>query len=234
MSRLSALTRLQTLDLDLDATRARLVEIEKALAGNPAVLAARAAVARAEAERNTAGAALHIIELDNGSLAERIREAEGRLYGGKIRNPKELSDLQADVESLKRRLAAGEDQQLGAIEVMERAEAALATASEALRSAEAEAVRSNAVLTTERETLHARAAKLEGEREAAGISIPSADREVYDRLRKTKHGRPLSKLETDVCAACGIEPTTLMMQAVRRGAELVRCTGCDRILYIES
>ena len=225
--------RLQAIDLELDAGRNRLAEIEKALAGNPAVQAARVAVTEAEAQRHTALAALHDIELENGSLTAKIREAEGRLYSGTIRNPKELSDLQADVESLKRRLSAGEDQQLSAIEASEAAEAALDAANEALRSAEAEAASANAALTRERETLLNRAAKLDGEREAAAISIPAADRQVYDRLRQTKHGRPLSKLEVEVCAACGIEPTTLMMQSIRRGAELVRCTGCDRISYIE-
>ncbi|MGQ0603727.1 MAG: zinc ribbon domain-containing protein [Anaerolineales bacterium] len=233
MSRVSALFRLQTIDLELDAARARLVEIERALASNPAVQAARAAVAQAEAQNHITAAALRIIELDNGSLTEKIREVEGRLYGGAIRNPKELSDLQADVDSLKRRLATGEDQQLTAIESAETAEAALAAATAALRAAEAEAARSDAALTAEREALQSRTGKLEGEREAASISIPAADRQLYERLKPAKHGRPLSRMESEVCAACGIEPTTLMMQSIRRGAELVRCTGCDRILYTE-
>jgi hypothetical protein len=233
MSRVSALYRLQEIDLALDACRHRLAEIDKALASNPAVQSARVAATQAEAQRHTAHSALRVIELDNASLTEKIREVEGRLYSGSIRNPKELSDLQADVDSLKRRLTGGEDQQLSAIEALEAADGALSAATEALRSAEAEAARSSAALTVEQTALHTRLIKLEAERDAANISIPTADRHVYDRLRPMKQGRALSRVEVEACTACGIEPTTLMMQSIRRGTELVRCTGCDRILYIE-
>lgn len=232
MSRASSLYRLQETDLELDACRARLAEIETALSGSPAVQAARTRAQAAEAQLAKARAVLQDLELENAALDEKIREVEGRLYGGRVRNPKELQDLQADAESLKRRRAASEEQQLNALILFEETETQLAQAQADLRRAEEDAVRSNAALNAERAALTVRLTKLEAEREALGISIPTTDRQLYDRLRQHKHGRALSRLKDGVCTACGIEPSAALRQEAKRG-ELARCSGCDRILYME-
>jgi hypothetical protein len=233
MSRASALFRLQETDLELDACRARLAEIAKALGGNPAVQAARLTMIDADGRRNAARAALQDSEFGAQTLKEKIADAEGRLYGGRIRNPKELKDLQDDVESLKRRLAAAEDEQLNALIQMEMAETQLAAAQTELQQAEAEAERAHTALTAERASREARLRKLEAEREAVQASIPAPDQDIYQRLRQTKKGRALSRLEDGVCIACGVEPSAQLAQAARRGGDLARCPNCDRILYAE-
>lgn len=85
----------------------------------------------------------------------------------------------------------------------------------------------------ERDALEACVRKLETEREAVRPSILEADQLTYERLRKAKHGRALARLEDGACSACGIAPSALLRQEAGRGAELVRCTGCDRILYLD-
>ncbi|MDW8326833.1 MAG: hypothetical protein RMK99_09730 [Anaerolineales bacterium] len=233
MSRASSLFRLQETDLELDAGRARLAEIAQALAGNSAVQAAQARVRQAEDRLHKARAALTDAELAQQTLADKITADEARLYGGRIRNPKELQDLQAEVESLKRRRAAAEEHQLEALLEYEEAEAQLKAAREELSNAEAEAKRTNAALTAEWDRLTAREADLQAERESLLKLISPADRAQYERLRQTKKGRALARLEDGVCAACGIEPTAADRQLARRGAELVLCAGCGRILYAE-
>lgn len=232
MSRASTLFRLQETDLALDACRVRLGEIEKALAANPAVQAAQARLAAAEAALHQARATLKDIELSTQTLTNKIAEAEGRLYGGKIRNPKELQDLQADVEMLKRRRAASEDDQLNALVAFEAAEGEQAAAQTALTQAQETAARANTALNEEWDRLVAREANLKAERESLSVTIPAADRALYDRLRLTKKGRPLARLQDDTCGGCGIEPTAAIRQEARRG-DLARCPGCERILYVE-
>jgi hypothetical protein len=233
MSRASALFRLQETDLDLDACRARLAEIARALGGSPAVQAARLQLTEADGQRSAARVALQDLELSNQSLSAKIAEAEGQLYGGKIRNPKELKDLQAEIESLKRRLGSGEEQQLEALIQLETAEAQLAAVQTDLQRAEAEAERVHAALASERAALEAKLGRLADEREAQHTSIPAVDREVYERLRQSKKGRALARMEDGVCVACGVEPSAQIAQAARRGGELARCPSCDRILYAE-
>ena len=232
MSRVSNLFRLQTVDLDLDACRARLGEVEKALSGNPAVQAAQTRLIGAQARRTAARIALHEIEQDSQALAEKIADAEQRLYSGAIHNPKELKDLQNDVESLKRRLAVSEENQLNALIQSETAETEAAGAQNDLRQAEAAAAQMNGELFAEREALRARVINLEAEQEVLRLPLPADDRQAYDRLRQSKRGYALARLNEDGCAICGIAPTTQLRQEARRG-EVVRCTGCDRILYVE-
>lgn len=235
MSRASALFRLQELDLELDAGRARLSEVDAALANSQPVQAARAALLSAQAQGRSARAALQELELGNQALTAKIGEIEQRLYGGSIRNPKELSELQTDIDSLKRRRATGEEQQLNALIDVEAAEAKTNSAEADLRQAEQNAQLAQADLHAERAGLQTRLAKLEGEREGAGASVPAADRQVYERLRQSRRGRAVARLDKSdgVCSDCGIEPSAIVRQDARRGLDLVRCPGCDRILYID-
>lgn len=233
MSRVSALYRLQEIDLAMDACRARLAEIAAALGDNPAVQAARSQLLTAETRQRAARVTLQELELENQTLTEKIREAEQRLYSGSIRNPKELRDLQADIESLKRRLAAGEERQLNALIEAEQAETQAARTELELTQAEAAASQTNTALNTEQTSRRAQAQKLEAEREAASTPLPAADRQVYERLRQSRRGRAVAKLEDGVCSACGMAPSAILRQEVRRGDTLVHCTGCDRILYID-
>jgi len=224
------LFRLQALDLELEAGRARLAEIEQALSSNPAVLAAQKALTTAEAAHRSARTALHDIELDAQALSAKIKEAENRLYGGAVRNPKELKDLQAELESLKRRLAEVEEKELAALMDLESAEATLAQAQAQRQKAEKEMLVLNGALAAERETLMTHVAEMQAQREAATIPILAADRTLYEQLRQAKKGRAVAKLDDDVCAACGIEPTAALRQIARRG-ELAQCVGCGRLLY---
>ena len=231
MSRASALFRLQQIDLELDACHNRLAEIKAALGDDPVVQNARARLLTAEARHRAARVALQEFELEGQTLTEKIREVEQRLYGGAVRNPKELRDLQAETESLKRRLASAEEQQLNALIDSETAEAQAAGTEAELRQAEDIAARTQSTLVTERASLEARQRKLEAEREAARAPVPEADRQTYDRLRQTRHGRAITRLDDGACGACGIAPSALIRQEARRGTDLVRCPGCDRILY---
>lgn len=235
MSRASALYRLQELDLELDACRARLADIAAALGDSASVQSARSRLLSAEARQRAARVTLQELEFENQALTEKIREAEQRLYSGAIRNPKELRDLQAEIESLKRRLAASEEQQLNALIASEVAETQAAGTEAELQQVEDVASREHTALTAERVALEGRLAKLEGEREGAGASIPAADRDVYQRLRQSRRGRAVARLDKSegVCSDCGMEPSAIIRQEARRGTDLVRCPGCDRILYVD-
>jgi uncharacterized protein len=233
MSRVSTLFRLQEIDLELDAHRARLETIAEALRGSPAVQAAYQRMVEADGWLASARVDVRSFEYDNQALSEKIAEVEKRLYGGAVSNPKELQDLQKDVESLKHRRATLEEKQLDALIKAEAAEARKLSAETDLEHAEAEAAKLNGHLLDEQTGLLARVSQLEGEREAVQGSIPADDRETYERLRRSKNGRPVSRLDDGVCTACGVAPSSSRIQNARQGHELIRCGNCDRILYAE-
>jgi predicted nucleic acid-binding Zn-ribbon protein len=63
--------------------------------------------------------------------------------------------------------------------------------------------------------------------------VSAEDQQLYQRLRQSKRQHPVARLEEGNCAACGEETSSAHIQEARRGATLIRCTGCERILYVE-
>jgi uncharacterized protein len=234
MSRTSLLFRLQEIDLELDVQRARLQSIEQGLNDTPAVRAALSQASAAREKFNAARVQTRSLELDVQALSEKITDAEKRLYSGAITNPKELRDLEADLASLRRRSKALEEQELDAMIVSEAAEGQVVAAETRLQQAEAAALETQGALLDEREHRQARVAQLGGEREAVNGAIGAEDRQLYLRLRQSKQGRSLAKLAEGSCSACGEEVSSSRLQEVRRAATLVRCSCCERILYVEN
>jgi hypothetical protein len=233
MSRAGNLFRLQEMDLELDAHRARLEAIAGALSGDPAVQAAHDAVVEAEARFNAARVEVRGLEHDGQTLDEKIADVDKRLYGGGVTHPKELQDLQKDLQSLKRQRAAAEEKQLEALIRSEEAEAQKISAQTRLQKAEAEAAQMHRDLIEEQARLQARAAQFDEARAALLTRINAQDRDLYERLRRAKNGRPVSQLEDGVCTACGVAPSSSRIQNARHGNELIRCGNCERILYAE-
>ncbi len=231
VSRSSTLYRLQAIDTELDLRRAQLAEVDAKLSNSPAVQKAQAALNAALAHLAEARKKAKDIDDENQSLAAKIAEVEGQLYGGKVTNPRELKDLQADVDSLKKRRSAFDDQQLAAMEAVEAAEAAEAAARESLAAAEAVRAAEQTDLVRDKGAVEALVAKASGEREAAVSNINPDDLALYDSLRPRKRRLAVSLLENGVCNGCGEAPSSARIQAIRQSENLVRCSNCDRILH---
>jgi len=231
VSRASSLYRLQEIDLAIDRARTRLTEIDRLLAGSAAVRAARAADERAQAALQVGQAAVKDAEHGVAGQRAKLETAERSLYGGSVRNPKELQDLQADVESLKRHLATLEDRLLEAMMALEELDGAAGRAAQALASAETAQRTEHASLAGEREQLLARTDALQGEREAALAGVAERDLALYSRLRESMGGNALALLRDDSCGACGVGLSAAECQTVRNSPEPVRCHQCGRILY---
>lgn len=233
MSRVSSLFRLQEIDLELDAGRARLAAIEEALTGDAAVQSAKQAALEARQQLNAARVRTRTLELDVQALNTKIADAEKRLYSGAITNPKELRDLEQELASFRRRRTEAEEQELEAMIEAETAEGEAVAGETRLRKAEAAALQAQGALTDERSRLQARLAQILDDRAAIEGPLPNDDRLIYQRLRQTKNHRPVAKVAEGSCLACGEEVSSARVQEIRRGAALVRCSGCERILYAE-
>lgn len=233
VSRASALYRLQKVDTELDQRRAQLAEVEARLASSPAVQEAQANLATVQNELAAARRSAKALDDENQDLTTKIKENEGRLYGGKVRNPRELQDLQADIQALKRRRDELDENQLAAMEAVEAGEQTEAAARTALSAAEAARADEQRDLAKDKGALEALIAKLEGEREAALISVSTEDRATYDSLRRQKGGKAIAQLVEGTCGLCGVAPSSSRIQAARQSGELVRCGNCGRILYAE-
>jgi uncharacterized protein len=230
MSRAASLLQLQGIDLEMDVKRARLSAIEIALGDDPAVQKAQRDLIEAQAEIHTARVSIQNLEYDGQNLGQKIAEVDGRMYSGKVTNPKELQDLQNEVTSLRHRRESLEEKQFEALLTAESAEVRSADVQQRLDRAETLAAEAHGNLREEREELQTGLARLQINHDAAAAPIPAADLEIYTRLRLSKKGRAVSQLDEGACTACGVAPSSSRIQDARQGNEIILCGNCGRIL----
>lgn len=223
------LYRLQRLDSERDGKQQRLVEVEAALEDDSALRQAQQAFEDAERRVHKRRAKQRELELEREGLSDRISRSERRLYSGKVNNPKELSDLQAEVASLQRRRQRLEDDLLETMIEREEAEKALDQATRQLSEVESRRSARQADLRAEREELEARLAEIEGEREALLPRIEADDLAIYDDLRDRKSGRAVVRVRDGACGGCGVTVSSTVEWELRKG-KIVFCDTCGRMI----
>ena len=182
------LAQLQKIDTQLDLINARLADIARLLADDVTVRNAEEQTAALAIAMRSAHNTLQITEEDNQAQRLKIELSEASLYGGKVRNPKELQEIQGELAALKRHLAALEDLQLEAMLALEQSEIDLKAAETALAAIRADFTIRSAGLIGEQSKLTRDFERLQAEREPVMAQITPASVEEYARLRRTKLG----------------------------------------------
>ncbi len=171
-------------------------------------------------------------DTDVEQVRSRIARDRTRLDTGQVSSPRELENLQSEIESLLRRQSDLEDVEL---DVMERLEAAQGRLKEA---------------GAERVSVGAELESVVGRRDAAlaelgGLSARAADRraavaeqepadllDLYERLRVQHGGVGAAALRRGQCQGCHLTLNTADLNVIRAAApdDVVRCEECRRIL----
>jgi uncharacterized protein len=231
MSQSSNLYRLQQTDSQLDLAHVRLHEIELALSDNAALQQATDSLGAAEENIKVIQQSLHRAEVAVRDHRIKIEQSESMLYGGKVKNPKELQDLQNEVAALKRHLTVLEDRQLEFMMNLEEAEKSLKDASIALENARAKSSENQSRLRGEQSGLFIQVQRLGTERQAVASTIQSEDIDLYEQLRKQRRGFAVTRIADKTCAACGTTLTPAIIQSAHSPNQITRCPTCSRILY---
>ena len=165
-------------------------------------------------------------------VEQKTAKEEQRMYSGGVSNPKELSSLQAEVESLKRKKGTLEDELLEVMERREQASATLQSLTEERDQAQAEA----GDLTTRVEALTTdidqKVATHSSARVEIAGSIPSEVLSLYDKLRDQKGGVGAAALEQGTCQGCHTKLPAKEVERVKSEGGLQRCDNCRRILVV--
>ena len=231
MGRASALYRLQQIDLTIDHASARLAAVNAELAEHEELRRAREAASQAETARHQASQAALAAEEAVAVQRRKVEETEKKLYGGSIHNPKELQELHAEAEALRRHLSTLEDDQLDQMMRLEQAEQAHEAAQARLELAEANASGRDQNLRKELEALASNLEQRNEEREAAAAGVSEEDLTLYGSLRKSVGGLAVAEMQDGTCGACGLTLAASARQEVGTGPGLIRCRQCRRILY---
>jgi len=230
MIRGEPLYELQNLDLELETGQHRISEIRAELGETEALLQARRALAAAQEEHRTWMTRTRDLELEIDGLNNKITSSEKRLYGGSVTNPKELSDMQSEIASLKRRRTVLEDELLEALVYGDEAEAIVEDGHAALDDIETHWRTDQAALKNELGQLETRLDALREEREQLRRSIDADDLAFYDKARGRYGSITVTTLRDGVCGYCAVAPSSTKSKAIRSGRELLQCGNCGRIL----
>jgi len=231
MSISSNLHRLQKIDTQIDQANNRLKEIETALSQDAELQAA--ILSHSQISEAFAQETRQLRKAEEAVAAQRIKigQSESALYGGKVRNPKELQELQNEVAALKRYLATLEDQQLELMLQSEELNASQEQAQAQVDDLRAHLIEKNAHLKGEQTEILQQLQRLEVEHSAVQNAIPVEPLALYQHLRQQRRGIAVASVQGKACAACGAMLTPAQIQSAQAPTQIVRCPSCSRILY---
>ena len=225
------LYKLQQVDLELQRKQQELNEVENRLRDNKALVAAESELASQKAQLQEVSKKQKGCEWELEDLQEKVRQLNNKLYSGKTTNPKELVNLEKEVEGLKSQIRLKEDALLGLMSQVEEMEAEVKTTTEEVGRLKREWEQTQETLRPKKSEVDTVLAKLKEERNGLAQQIDSKVLSAYERLRLAS-GQAVVKVERGKCQGCHITVPTSQWQKAKAG-DLIQCNSCSRILYVE-
>ncbi len=230
MTQVHQLYKLQETDTEIREKTRRLRDVLTGQQPSAKLLAARERTDTAVTNLQEWHTAHKTLRLEMESLRSEAKNAETRLYSGKVTNPKELADLQHKIESLGRRIEKAEEQVLEAMIMLEDAETENTAAVESLAEIEAAWEAKVARLKIEQNELALSIHKLNGVRQEQAKTIDPRDLKEYAALMKKKNGMAIARVRADTCLGCRLTISANKIKEAREGKKIY-CGSCGRILF---
>lgn len=222
----TAIKRLEERRASLPEAR-RLAEVDAALAELDADLE----IARKQHEEVVREVAR--LEGESALLDQKIGREEQRMFSGGVSNPKELSALQAEVESLKRKKSALEDELLEAMLGREQAASTIEGLTKERDEIAVEAGGLTEVVASLTGEIAADLQKHSAARTEVARDVPADLLKLYEQIRAAKGGVGAAGLEAGTCLGCHTKLPQRELERMRAEGGLQRCDNCRRILVVD-
>ena len=230
MSVIKQLYQLQEIELEIESNEQALAQITRQLGESQAVVRARTKLKLEQQHLEELRRQQHVVEWEIEGLVSKLTIAEGKVYSGRIKDPKELTNLQHEVDGLRVRRDQLEDKVLVIMDRVELSTTSVDTLSNELKILEAEWHSQQQRLATNMEQLKTTLSDLKHKRQLLSVKIAPQALELYQDLKKQRR-QAVAKVEQGICRGCRISlPTTELQRA--RGDSLVQCSSCGRILFL--
>ena len=230
MSVTKQLYQLHEVDQEIKSSEQILRQLTGKLGESQALAEARAELTREHQYLAELEGRQHTVEWETDGIVDKLTSTEENLYSGQVKNPKELTNLQHEIDGLKMRRNQLEDKSLEIMDQIEHATAKATTISSQLKKLESEWHSQQKKLSTEIERFTTVLGNLEHRRQLLSTDIDHQVIELYQKLRNEK-GTAIAKVEQGICSGCRISLPTTDLQRVRSGS-VVQCSSCGRILFL--
>ena len=229
-----SLFRLQTLFTRRAVIRRRLDQIEILLAEDETIKAADIARKSAAQSFETA----QKIQSDHQTLMDERRLKKdlthAQLFGGKVRSPKELQELELEEKNLTQLLSRMEEEIMSQMASSDQAKTDLEAAQVTHQDAINRKATDSSMLMSERTKLQEELVPLAVQLKSLAQEIPADIFSDFQELLRIKKGRAVAEISDGSCNACGMDLTPADLQLAKSAPKPIRCKNCGRMLFFKS
>lgn len=231
MNQRTFLYQLQIIDHDLDKNGKRLLEIQDQLAFNKDLNQIEHEISSLESEKKSQNQKLKKISDEANTIQEKITKSEQSLYDGSIKNPKQLQDVNFEIDSLKKRMAVLDEQQLEFLFLIDNLDDQLKLKEESLSTLIGRKNDQKKIYQIEIDELEKTIKKLNIDKNPILNQIEDSYLETYEKLRKTKNKIAVSLIIDNACSICGNGLPPMEVQKAKSSIDELFCPVCKRFLY---
>lgn len=171
------------------------------------------------------------LELQQKGIEAKLKKIDADLYGGKVVNPREVEDLQHQIEALKKQRAKNDERILELWELVPPAEKAAKEAMAPIEAKKKELAEHQKKMLELKKQLETEFKQLQAKRPAAAQAVGAGLLAKYDAIRQKHGGIGMTTVDKKGnCTMCG---TLLPKKTVEAALEdkVVTCDECHRIVY---
>lgn len=173
------------------------------------------------------------LETDTQMVTDRIDKERGRLEAGSVTSPREMANIQAELDALGRRRSLLEDQDLEVMERREELEKVARDLSAGLSDLDAKITDTTARRDAALAQIDAELAELRGRRDGLTPTMHQEVVERYEQVRAKQGGIGVAALERSTCRACSLPLSPMALEDIKQTDDpFVRCENCRRLLVI--
>jgi predicted nucleic acid-binding Zn-ribbon protein len=225
------LYQLQTLEEGIVFKEQVLAQALSHLGESPALKHAKAKLAEARNALEAAAKEQRATEAAIADLTSKMTAARESLYSGRIKNPKELQNLQRELEIFKAQCDPLEEKDLGLMEKIEAWQASVKQRVAELAMAENVWQNEQISLLHEIEAAKQILAELRVKHEQFLPGLPPAELKLYVQTKQMR-GQAVARVVQGTCGKCRLNLSSAENQRVHSG-QTVPCSSCGRLLFFE-
>lgn len=184
------------------------------------------------AKLERAGGEQRTLERDIETLGARRDAERVRLYDGTVTNQREMSSVEAEIESTERRLEEHEEDLLVVMQTVEDLERRGAAHENDLVAARARARDAEEARDEVAKGLLVELGEAKAERDRTAEGLPADLLDRYEQAAARGGGTGVGQLEGLACSACRIEMSRADVDELYRGGDLTTCPQCRRLLVV--
>ena len=224
------LGELQKIDIEIDQRRKLLAALDDGTQAKAEVeeLTARLAVVTKKKEKIEGEHFDKDLELK--TIEGKKKKAEDLMYSGKVRNLKELEDLQMEVAAFGREIDRLSTRALELMEELEAVRKEVKDCKAALEQAQAKLTETLDKFAADCAQMKAEIAARQAQMQELTPTITPALLERYKKMQARSGLVVVSDVEDDVCGACHTAVPNNLLTAVRASTTIQVCDSCGRML----